>query len=161
MKIRMGLVVAVLAVGVIVAAQERSKAQGSFAEQALAAWSTHDPDKLIQFYTDDVVYEDVAYGEVNHGKAELRKFAADFFEAVPDLKLEVVSSSTHNDRGYVEWVFSGTDKGIYKTGKKFSVRGASVFEMRGGKCSSNKDYYNAASIMQQVGVLPKEAQSSQ
>jgi steroid delta-isomerase-like uncharacterized protein len=160
MNVRVCLVVAVLALGVAVAAQEKGKAQSSFMEQALSAWSTHDPDKLIQFYTDDVVYEDVAYGELNHGRAELRKFAAEFFEEVPDLKLEVVGSSTYQGRGFVEWVLSGTDKGIYKTGKKFSVRGASVFETRAGKCSSNKDYYNVATIMQQVGVLPEKPQSS-
>jgi steroid delta-isomerase-like uncharacterized protein len=161
MKIRAGVSVAILAIGIAVGAQEKGKPKGSFIEQALSAWSTHDPDKVIEFYNDDVVYEDVAFGEVNHGKAELRKFAAEFFQEVPDLKLEVVSSSTYNDRGFVEWVFSGTDKGIYKTGKKFSVRGASVFQMRAGKCSSNKDYYNVATIMQQVGVLPEKAQASQ
>jgi steroid delta-isomerase-like uncharacterized protein len=91
---------------------------------------------------------------VNHGRAEIRKFAAGFIEAVPDLKLEVVSSSIHNGHGAAEWVLSGTDKGLYKTGKKFSVCGASVFEMRGGKCSSNKDFYDLATIMRQVGVLP-------
>jgi hypothetical protein len=44
--------------------------------------------------------------------------------------------------------------GLYKTGKKFSVRGASVYELRGGKFSGNRDYYDSASIMRQVGVLP-------
>jgi hypothetical protein len=34
------------------------------------------------------------------------------------------------------------------------VRGASVFELRGGKFSNNRDYYDSASIMRQVGVLP-------
>jgi ketosteroid isomerase-like protein len=77
---------------------------------------------------------------------------------VPDLKLEVVRHMETGDRGSVEWVFSGTDVGLYKTGKKFSVRGASVYEMRGGKFSSNRDYYDAASIMRQVGVLPVEGQ---
>ena len=161
MNMRVVLSVVFLATGGVLAAREKGDAKTSYMSQALSAWSTHDPDKVISFYTDDAVYEDVAFGEVNHGKTELRKFAAELFEEVPDIKLEVTSSSTYNGRGYVEWIFSGTDKGIYKTGKKFSVRGASVFEMRGGKCASNKDYYNAATIMQQVGVLPKEAQSSQ
>jgi ketosteroid isomerase-like protein len=44
--------------------------------------------------------------------------------------------------------------GLYKTGKKFSVRGASVFEIRGGKVYRNRDYYDSAAIMRQVGVLP-------
>jgi len=114
------------------------------------------PHKVVTFYTEDVVYEDVAYGVVNHGRAELRKFAAGFFEAVPDLKLEVINTSVHKGHGSVEWVLSGTDRGLYKTGKKFSVRGASVFEMRGGKCSANKDFYDFATIMRQLGMLQQE-----
>ncbi len=123
-----------------------------------AAWNAHDADKVASLYTDDVVYEDVAFGLTARGHAELQKMAAGFFANVPDLKLEIVSNNSMGNRGAVEWVFSGTDVGLYKTGKKFSVRGASVYELRGGKFSANRDYYDAASIMRQVGVLPKPAQ---
>jgi steroid delta-isomerase-like uncharacterized protein len=155
MKSRLALIVIIVLVGVRVAAQEKGRASGNrFVQLVFAAWNSHDPDKVVTYYTEDIVYEDVAYGAVNHGRAELRKFAAGFIDAVPDLKLEMVSSSIHNGHGVAEWVLSGTDKGLYKTGKKFSVRGASVFEMRGGECASNKDFYDLATIMRQVGVLP-------
>jgi len=157
MKSRLAVIVIIVLVSMSVGAKEKRKAAGGgFMQQAFAAWNSHAPDKVVTYYTEDVVYEDVAYGAVNHGRAELRKFAAGFIEAVPDLRLEVVSSSIHNGHGVAEWVLSGTDKGLYKTGKKFSVRGASVFAMRGGKCSSNKDFYDLATIMRQVGVLPAQ-----
>jgi steroid delta-isomerase-like uncharacterized protein len=123
-----------------------------------AAWNAHDADKIASLYTDDVIYEDVTFGLVAHGQPELRKMAATFFAGVPDFKLEIVSSTSMGNRGSVEWVFSGTDVGLYKTGKKFSVRGASVYELRDGKFSGNRDYYDSASIMRQVGLLPKPAQ---
>ncbi|HTK95147.1 MAG TPA: nuclear transport factor 2 family protein [Terriglobales bacterium] len=123
-------------------------------DRQFAAWNAHDPEKLASLYTDDVVYEDVAFGQIAHGREELKKMAAGFFAAVPDMKLEIVSFSQHGNEGSVEWVFSGTDAGLFKTGKKFSVRGASRYELRGGKFSSNRDYYDSASIMRQVGVLP-------
>jgi hypothetical protein len=69
-----------------------------------------------------VVYEDVVFGLKAHGHGEMRKMAADFFAAVPDLKLEVVSKTSLGSRGSVEWVFSGTDVGLYETGRKFSKR---------------------------------------
>jgi steroid delta-isomerase-like uncharacterized protein len=157
MKSCLALIAMIVLVGTPVTAQEKGKVAGSgFLQQAFAAWNSHDPDKVVTYYTKDVVYEDVAYGTVSHGRSELRKFASGFFEAVPDLKLEVVSSSVRHGHGVAEWVLSGTDRGLYKTGKKFSVRGASVFEMRDGKCSSNKDFYDLATIMRQVGVLPRE-----
>jgi len=157
MKARLGIMVLIALAGMNLSAQVKGKPSGAeFMRQAFAAWNTHDPDKVVSFYMDNVVYEDVVYGAVNRGSAELRKFAAGFFEAVPDLKVEVISASAHNGHGAMEWVLSGTDKGLYKTGKKFSVRGASVFEMRGGKCSTNKDFYDLATIMRQLGVLPPE-----
>ena len=124
-------------------------------QRNFAAWNAHDADRVISLYSDDVVYEDVAFGLIARGHTEMRKMVADFFANVPDLKLEVVSDTVAGNRGSVEWVFSGTDVGLFKTGKKFSVRGASVYELRGGKFSSNRDYYDSASIMRQVGVLPK------
>jgi steroid delta-isomerase-like uncharacterized protein len=157
MKSRLAIFAIIALVGLGLRAQDKGKkANADFMQQAFAAWNSHDPDKVVSFCTEDVVYEDVAYGAVNHGSAELRKFAAGFFEAVPDLKLEVISTSVHYGHGSVEWVLSGTDKGRFKTGKEFSVRDASIFEMRGGKCSTNKDFYDFATIMRQLGVLPAE-----
>ena len=148
------LLVAVILAVVGCAAGGDKPGKQSLLEKQFAAWNSHDPDKVAACYTDDATYEDVAFGEVAHGREELKKMAAGFFAAVPDMKLEIVSSSQHGNEGSVEWVFSGTDAGLYKTGKKFSVRGASRFQLRGGKFSSNKDFYDSASIMRQVGVLP-------
>ena len=148
------LVIGICGLGAISAKDKRA----DLVQSNYAAWNAHDPDRVASLYSDDVTYEDVAFGLIVHGRAEMRKMAADFFASVPDLKLEIVRNTSMNNAGSVEWVFSGTDVGLYKTGKKFSVRGASVYEVRGGKFSSNRDYYDSASIMRQVGLLPKTAQ---
>lgn len=159
-------IVAVLAVIVLtsVAAQPEAKStsdrNAAVAEKWIAAWNSHDPEKLLSAFTSDVFYEDVAFGEVSHGSAELRKFAASEFEAVPDLKIEMLRASVHNGHGTIEWSFSGTDKDMFKTGKKFSVRGVSVIDVREGKISRSLDYYDAATIMRQVGVLPAQPSES-
>jgi len=147
----------IISICCLCAARSGDKSTGLI-ESNFAAWNAHDADKVASLYTDDVIYEDVTFGLIAHGSAEMRKFAADFFAGVPDLKLEVVSNTSMGNHGSVEWVLSGTDVGLYKTGKKFSVRGASVYELRDGKFSRNRDYYDSASIMRQVGVLPKGAQ---
>src|SRR4029077_596910 len=59
----------------------------AIAEKWIAAWNSHSPEKMLPVFTADVFYEDVAFGEVSHGSAELRKFAASEFEGVPDLEL--------------------------------------------------------------------------
>jgi len=124
------------------------------AKQWIAGWNSRNADLLLRIFTADVFYEDVAFGEANHGSAELRKYAADYFEAVPDLELKLLRASIQNGHGTIEWLLSGTDKGMFKTGKKFSVRGVSVIEVRDGKIFRNLDFYDAATIMRQVGLLP-------
>ncbi len=120
----------------------------------IAAWNSHNPDKMLPLFTDDIFYEDVAFGEVSYGSAELRKFFLSELEGVPDLELKLLRSNIHGGHGTIEWMFSGTDKDVFKTGKKFSVRGVSVIDMRGGKISRNLDFYDSATIMRQVGLLP-------
>jgi steroid delta-isomerase-like uncharacterized protein len=111
---------------------------------------------MIPLFTDDVFYEDVAFGEVSHGSAELRKFAASEFEGIPDLEVKLLRASIHDGHGTIEWTFSGTDKGVFNTGRKFSVRGVSVIDVRDGKISRSLDFYDSAAIMRQVGKLPAQ-----
>jgi steroid delta-isomerase-like uncharacterized protein len=131
-----------------------SKGESAVAEQWIAAWNSHNPDSMLALFNDDIVYEDVAFGSVNHGNVQVRKFAAEEFEAVPDLELKLLRAQVQGGHGTIEWTFSGTDKGVFKTGKKFSVRGVSVIDLHDGKISRNLDFYDAATIMRQVGVLP-------
>jgi steroid delta-isomerase-like uncharacterized protein len=128
--------------------------EAALAEKWIAGWNTHDPDKMLPLFTDDIFYEDVAFGEVSHGQAEVRKFILSELEGVPDLELKLLRADVHEGHGTIEWMFSGTDKDVFKTGKKFSVRGVSVIEMRDGKIFRNVDFYDVATIMRQVGQLP-------
>jgi len=159
---RLLILTAALAVTILpaIAASTKGKAGSEHEDvigpQWIAAWNSHRPDQMLALFTDDIVYEDVAFGAVNRGKAELRKFAAEDFEGVPDLELQLLRADIHGGHGTIEWSFSGTDKGVFKTGKKFSVRGVSVIDLRGGKISRNLDFYDAATIMRQVGVLPAQ-----
>jgi steroid delta-isomerase-like uncharacterized protein len=158
MKPRIAITIAVLISICCVGATSGRDKSTDPVQSNFAAWNAHDADRVASLYTDDVVYEDVPFGVIAHGHAAMRKMAADFFTSVPDLKLEVISTTSAGNRGSVEWIFSGTDVGLYKTGKKFSVRGASVYELRDGQFAGNRDYYDSASLMRQVGILPKAAQ---
>jgi steroid delta-isomerase-like uncharacterized protein len=124
------------------------------AEGWITAWNSHDPAKWAAFFTSDIFYEDVTFGEISRGSAEASKFAASFFSDVPDLKLELVEASVEGNHGSIQWILSGSDKGVFKTGRKFKVRGASIISIDHGKISRSIDYYDLATIMKQLGVLP-------
>jgi steroid delta-isomerase-like uncharacterized protein len=117
------------------------------------AWNSHNVDTVLAVFTQDVFYEDVTLGAVNRGSAALRAFAQAAFTSVPDIHLQWVTSAVAGGHGSIEWVFSGTDVGLFKTGKPFSVRGASVIEVRGGLISRDSDYWDAATVMREVGLL--------
>jgi len=101
-------------------AQQQKQTTSSFndneiVEQVFSAWNSHDPEKVLAFYGDDVVYEDVPLRVVDHGKAELRKLIEDTLTAFPDLKVQIVSCSIWNipRRGACpnQGVHAGGDRG--------------------------------------------------
>ena len=128
-------------------------------EDWAAAWSSHDAEKVLALFTDDCVYEEVTFGVVTRGKEELRAFANGAFAAVPDFTFQLTARFAAGDWAGMEWVMSGTHKGDFPglpaTGRRFSsVRGATIIELRGGKIRRNSDYWDAATFMKQVGLLP-------
>jgi steroid delta-isomerase-like uncharacterized protein len=149
------MLVAMLVLPVIAAppdSKSTTDRDAAVAEKWIAGWNSHNPDKILALFTDDIFYEDVAFGEISHGPAEVRKFFLSELDGVPDLELKLMRADIHDGHGTIEWTFSGTDKDVFKTGKKFSVRGVSVIDMRDGKIFRNVDYYDAATIMHQVGL---------
>ncbi len=60
-------------------------AQTNILNDYLAVWNSHDTEKVVSLFTDDCVYEDLAFGRINRGKEELRAFVNGTFAAFPDL----------------------------------------------------------------------------
>jgi steroid delta-isomerase-like uncharacterized protein len=127
--------------------------QSAVARAWVAAWNSHNPDAVAAVFTRDALYEDLPFNVVNHGTAEIRAFAQFFFTAVPDLRVDHVTIHVRGGHGTIEWVFSGTDRGVFGTGKRFAVRGVTVIDVRGDKISRNSDYYDLATILRQLGLL--------
>jgi steroid delta-isomerase-like uncharacterized protein len=128
--------------------------QSPIAQQWIDGWNSPDPAKLVEAFTPDAYYRDVPSDAHYQGSAELRKLHKSFHDAVGGLYVKLVAMHIRGGHGTIEWIFGGTDVGLYKTGKPFAVPGVSVIEVRNGHISRNLDYYDMASIMQQVGVLP-------
>jgi steroid delta-isomerase-like uncharacterized protein len=127
-------------------------------EEWAVVWSSSDVEKLLALFTDDVVFEDVTLGAVNHGRNALRDFAAGVFAAFEDLKFELKSRVVASDgkSGAMEWTWRGRQTkdlpGLAATNKPFEVRGATVVEFADGKISRDSDYWDLATYMKQVGL---------
>ena len=133
-----------------------ARGQAAVAQNWIDGWNSSDPEKLVAAFTPDGIYEDVAFGITKKGSAELRELHKFFHNAVSGLYVKLVDTHVADGHGTIEWVFGGTDVDVFKTGKPFSVRGVSVIEVSDGHISRNLDYYDAAAIMRQVGVLSEQ-----
>ena len=108
------------------------------------AWNSHDVERILTFYTDDILFEDVALEQIKVGKQDFRQALQEFFATFSDIHIEIKSFIDVEDMAGGEWVMTGvrTD-----TGKSFSIQGVSVFEFQEGKIARNSEYYNPASLM--------------
>lgn len=122
------------------------------------AWTAHDSTQLAALFTADAIYEDLAFGLLSHGPAGVKGQADGFIQAAPDLIVALTAGFQTADWAAAEWLFSGTDRGLFPgrpaSGKRFAVRGATIFALRGGKIQRDSDYYNLVTLLQQLGVIP-------
>jgi steroid delta-isomerase-like uncharacterized protein len=129
-------------------------------QDCVGAWNSHQVDKLLSYVTDDIVYEDVPMAKVARGRAEMKALVTEMFATFPDFKLETKSLLASGDRAAAEWVMTGTflgeikSAGLKPTGKSFSVRGVSMFELNGEKVRRETDYYDGVTFLRQIGLMP-------
>lgn len=131
-------------------------------DEYLDAWNSHDAERVASFMADGAIYEDVALGQRMTGHDEIVAFvnnaSADFST---DFRFETITAMSTDDWYALEWTMSGTHDretpGLGMTNKSFSIRGASVGTLENGKIKLNRDYWNMADFLIQVGILPAPA----
>ena len=117
--------------------------------------SAHDVERLLELFSLDVVYEDVTLGVINRGNDELRAFVDQFFTRFPDIAMQLTSSFATPAYGGAEWVMRGTQADDPAPGlaapRRFELRGASIVEFAHGKIRRLADYWDRASLLEQLG----------
>lgn len=106
----------------------------------VAAWNDQNVDAIDSLVTADMVLEDLAIGKKTSGPLALKAFMKGAFSDIPDYSWVMTRVFAQGSSVATEWVFSGTmttaalsGDGRPVVGKKFSVRGAGIYELDGGK----------------------------
>jgi steroid delta-isomerase-like uncharacterized protein len=126
--------------------------------EMLDAVSARDFDKLREMYHPDYTYLSSDGNEQKGAEAGVA-VAQMYTSAFPDIVLEVRHlHSCGGDTSVMEFTARGTHKGelegIPPTGKSVEMLICDVIEVRDGKVYREREYFDAMSMMQQLGVIP-------
>jgi steroid delta-isomerase-like uncharacterized protein len=138
-------------------------AVSKISQEYLIAFNAQNIEKIISMAADDCLLESIGMGTVYHGQQELRGYYRDFFTAFPDVKMEFKSDFRSGDWSATEWEWTGTNSGkltgggnmplTIVTGKKVTLKGATIVQYRNGKMARQTDYWNLVPFMQQLGLM--------
>ncbi len=133
---------------------------GQTTEQLLtgyyAAWQPDNADSILANFTEDAMFEDLAFEASFSGHAQIRSFIELTYSGIPDFKVEPTSIVAGVDCAAAQWTMSGTHAGdlpgLPATGKVFSVRASSVIALRDQLIRSIHDYWNPETFKRCVGL---------
>jgi len=121
----------------------------------VAAWNSHDVDRLTSLFADDGIYGEFGLGRVMLGREEIRRHLIATFAALPDLTIAPTGEPrSSGERVYWKWFMSATHEGEFAgvppTGKRFELRGVAALLTKGDKIARGADYFDVASVVRQV-----------
>jgi steroid delta-isomerase-like uncharacterized protein len=100
----------------------------------------------------------VGSGQVFDGEAEVRRYYATSRASFPDQRNEIHALRHADDAVIVEFDLLGTHTGPFAghdpTGRSFRCRMAAVFEFDGDRITCERVYFDTATILRQLGLLP-------
>jgi steroid delta-isomerase-like uncharacterized protein len=128
--------------------------------QGYEAWNHHAAAGTVAMCAPDCVFMD-NFHEM-HGIEEMKAGAEEYFEAFPDLRIELVSLYVDGNTVIQEWRSSGTHSGqlmgIPATGRHTEAAGAGIDEFGDdGLVHRSRLYWDTAKVLQDIGVMPAPA----
>jgi hydroxyacylglutathione hydrolase len=92
----------------------------------------------------------------------VRAFIGELIDAVPDLRMEVVSTTTEKERCGVQWHLTGTFAGpgpiggVAPNGSRIDLEGFDLLTVRDGLIHSNDAFTDSMSFARQIGMMPPQ-----
>jgi len=120
--------------------QSHNGVNEGFLQSFVDAFNAHDVKAIISHMTDDCVFEASAGpdadGEKFTGQDQVKKAFENVFATFPDAHWGNPRHFISGDRGFTEWIFTGTKL----DGTKVEVTGCDLFTFRDGKISIKNSY---------------------
>jgi hydroxyacylglutathione hydrolase len=97
----------------------------------------------------------------------VREFIGELLGAVPDLRMEIESSTTQEDRCGVHWRLTGTFAGpgqfggVAPTGNPIVLEGFDLITVRDGLIQSNDAFTDSMTFARQIGMMPPQGSAAE
>jgi uncharacterized protein (TIGR02246 family) len=109
-------------------------------EEALDAWNTQDPDRVLEYMTPDCTYHasfgPELLGKTYRGRDAVREGVQRFFDRYPDGRFVGTQVFVAGERGAAEWTFVATAS----DGAAVEVSGADILDFEGGLIKTKNDF---------------------
>ncbi len=142
-----------------------SKAEG-VARRYFAAIDQRDIDAAVALWAEGG--RENVRGQVDVLAPEgVREFIGGLMDAMPDLTMEVVSTTSEGERCAVQWRLTGTFAGpagfggIAPTGSRVVLEGCDLLTVRDGLIQSNDAFSDGMTFARQIGMMPPQGSTAE
>jgi len=135
----------------------------SIARTLYENWNKREFDQMADLIADDGEILLVGSGTSFRGPDGAKEFAHMWADAFSDGRVTIENIISGDDRVMVEHTGRGTQTGTLRspggeipaTGKSVTLEFCDVLKIEGGKIKSVRSYFDSASLLMQIGVMPE------
>jgi predicted ester cyclase len=141
----------------------------AFGERFGAAWNSHEPDRLLELMTEDIVYDDSFWPQTMRDHGQVREFLEFLWRALPDLEFEDLEGPflpTDALTAVYYWRGTGTftgpmdPPGFAPTRARVAFEGFELLEFRGDRLCRLRIVYDIMDLYRQMGVETTPVESA-
>lgn len=137
---------------------EESMLRNMYEKDWVDTWNLNDPEKIKQFYTEDVVLYQAPLRKALHGREHLLERYEDFLEMSNDVKVTLRDIHIDGDSVILEINIKGTNTGKFldyePTGKKIDLDTCLSFKVNDeGKITKHTTYLDTATLLRILGHI--------
>lgn len=135
---------------------------GAIMREGHEAFNARDLDRIAAYATEDARMVIVPTGETFRGPEGYKRYMQDWVDAFSEASTEVTAVHAGESFAIVEYIGRGTHDGtltspageVPPTGRSLETRHCEVFDMRDGKITGARSYFDLAGMMTQFSLIP-------
>ncbi len=129
-------------------------------QELLEGWNTHDLERIVALVDEGAFWESDTLPEPVRGREAIQQGFQMYLTAFPDVHFNTEQMIASGDYVVGRMLITGTHqgelRGIQPTNRKVEFHDCIVWEVRNGKITYIQDYWNTATMLSQMGVLPSQ-----